>query len=541
MTVLTVSVIINAMTPPQWVVRTLSALHDHELIQINCIFLQSLNDDVVDTPDSKAPLYKAPLYRACKWLSDYIDRPRFPTSPLQPEPLPAQLQAVLVDATKPFEIASPTDLVLHLGNTDTVPPNTPAAKNGIWFVKHEELVDYINVSLLQRPSLLWIHLWKWVGTDLVAPERVGSHALPLQSFSKTDLQTCGFGCLPDFILSRVNWLAQGLDPQLYEANQVSTNNYAADAFPSTPHALTLTQNGFCWRTIRLFFLQTKVRLRKRFQYEQWQLGFLKTNAHAAEHKLQAFRELKPTSNMTWADPHLLIHNGQTHVFFEELEHKENKGRIATAVLTEDGFQDAPKTVLNEPYHLSYPFVFEYENVQYMIPETATRRTIRLYKANAFPDDWEHVGNIMDNINAADTTVFRRDGLWWLFTNGMSHPSVDERDQLLLFHAEDLLSGDWQAHPLNPVVTGVDRARMGGAVYEKDGQLFRPSQYGANRYGFGVNLSMITQLNKTNYQETLVSRLTPESNTEWIGCHTAVHSDELVIVDRLKRVSRLHSG
>jgi len=294
---------------------------------------------------------------------------------------------------------------------------------------------------------------------------------------------------------------------------------------------------FCRRTIALFLAQTKQRLRNRFQDEQWQLGLINSSSHTTEKAVAQFKELTPPKGKIWADPHVVEHDDKTYVFFEELQHRENKGRIAAARLTPEGFEHPPEVVLDETHHLSYPHVFKHNQAYYMIPETAAKQTISLYKSSAFPHGWEKLGDIMNDIDAADTTVLQHGGIWWLFTNGMSHPSVDERDQLLLFYAEDLHSAHWQPHPLNPIVTGVDRARMGGPIYEKNNTLFRVSQYGANRYGYGVNISRIQHISKTDYQETLISRLTPKPDSQWIGCHTAVHTDKIILIDRLRRTRK----
>lgn len=43
--------------------------------------------------------------------------------------------------------------------------------------------------------------------------------------------------------------------------------------------------------------------------------------------------------------------------------------------------------LDEPWHLSYPFVFEHGGQMYMVPEGSKSGALRLYKATKFPLDW----------------------------------------------------------------------------------------------------------------------------------------------------------
>lgn len=529
MKVLNVAVVVNTLTPPQWVVSTLEKLEQNSRVQLSYIILQS----PVETPPLLQTVRQSVLGQiGRKLLYGYINRPRFGLEPCAPVPIPTRLKSLLITAGE-----NPTneqDVVLHLGDVDTNDATLPTAVHGMWVVKHRELTDHIEEAILARRPLLWVHLWQLKNSSL---HRIGSHSLPMQSYSVTDVLSYGFGSLPDLIASRLNWLANGLNPVQYETAQITSSLYPTYAFPKSylPPKMSNIEIGV--RSLILLGLQTKERVRNKFQFEQWQLGFMHQSKHASEYEVSNFQELKPPKNKIWADPHIVVHNNQTHVFFEELEIQENVGRIAWAVLTPEGFADEPKVVLTEDYHLSYPFVFTHDGEFYMMPETAARRTISLYKATDFPEKWERVGNIIENINAADSTLIKHDGLWWLFANGASHPSVDERDQLMLYYSEDVLSGNWQPHPLNPIVTGIDRARMAGPIYQKNGELFRPSQNGATRYGFGVNICKIHSLSKIDYKETLVSQLSPRQHDVWIGAHSATHDNDVTLIDRLRRVPR----
>lgn len=537
-----VTVIVDAITPQQWVVSTLEKLQQTPFLHIDCILLQPISTEDTDDQTSHAIGSQTPKPGGVSNLiTRYIDRPLFPTGPQQSTRLSNGLDQLLLNSTNASindAIPKKTDLVLHLGScSQALPHNTPQAKNGIWFIDTAELNNCVQHNTLTHPALHWLHLWKWTDNTCATVERVASHALPMQSFSTTDINTYTFGALSDFIVSRLNWLANGINPTEREAAQIKPELYNQDAFPLVPGSKQLSNLQCCIRSVGLLLKQSRARLRNLMQHEQWQLAFTHSDGHVFDKAVRDFQSLTPAANTTWADPHLIVDGDKTHVFMEAIDDGQDRGKIAHTVLTQDGFEHVPRTVLEEPHHLSYPFVFKHEEAFYMIPETATRRNITLYKARNFPDGWEKVCNLIDNIDAADTTLFQHDGLWWIFTNGMSHPAVDERDLLMLFYAEDLFSNSWTPHPLNPIVTGVDRSRMAGAIYIKDGDLFRPSQYGAKRYGFGINISNITTLSTTDYQETLVGRLKPSNRSGWIGCHTAVHNDQFIMIDRLQRVSK----
>jgi hypothetical protein len=81
-----------------------------------------------------------------------------------------------------------------------------------------------------------------------------------------------------------------------------------------------------------------------------------------------------------ADPCVFEHAGVDHVFFEEFSYKKRKGVISWSQLQSDGTLSRPSDVLEEPMHLSYPFVFSHQGAVYMVPETSRQREIALYRS-----------------------------------------------------------------------------------------------------------------------------------------------------------------
>src|SRR5918911_245017 len=114
-----------------------------------------------------------------------------------------------------------------------------------------------------------------------------------------------------------------------------------------------------------------------------------------------------------ADPFMLRADGHWHMFFEVMNSRSRKGEIALA-LSRDGLRwDYRQIVLDEPFHLSYPYVFEWRGEHYMIPETLPQRSVRLYRADPFPTQWTFVKNLIDG-EYADPSVFYFKKRWWMF-------------------------------------------------------------------------------------------------------------------------------
>ena len=202
-----------------------------------------------------------------------------------------------------------------------------------------------------------------------------------------------------------------------------------------------------------------------------------------------------------ADP-FLFRDGETwHLFFEVLNRRTGRGEIGLATSGDLTSWKYERIVLAEPFHLSYPQVFEWMGTRYMVPEAHQTSTIRLYRADPFPTGWTYVHTLISGMAFSDATLFRRDDRWWLFTE-TSHPR--RHDTLRLYHADDLF-GEWTEHPASPIVAGDPHtARPAGSVVSIDGSLFRFSQDCAPRYGLSVHAFEITTLTTTEYAERPVN-------------------------------------
>jgi hypothetical protein len=123
---------------------------------------------------------------------------------------------------------------------------------------------------------------------------------------------------------------------------------------------------------------------------------------------------------------------------------------------------------------------------------------------------------------------KKDGLYWLFVNQKSHPACSPFDELFLYFTEDILQPNWQAHPMNPIVSDVRKSRPAGRVFEKEGKWYRPSQDSGLRYGHRVQVQEIVTLTTAEYREVCVQTLEPDSKA--LGIHTLNVGEEGAWID-----------
>jgi hypothetical protein len=249
-----------------------------------------------------------------------------------------------------------------------------------------------------------------------------------------------------------------------------------------------------------------------------------------------FRPLVPPPDRYWADPFVLERGGRSYVFVEEKLRAAGRGYIACLTLDREGGILEEQVVLQRPYHLSYPFVFEHQGETYMLPESAQNRTLDVYRCARFPGAWEYAGTLMRDVYLVDATLLEHAGRWWLFAN-RKDPGGSSWDRLHLFHADSPLSDRWTAHPRNPVVDDLRSARPAGRIFAHRGGLIRPSQDCSRRYGYALKFNRILKLDEREYSEQTEAALVPPRAGRVIGTHTWNSAGGLTVIDTLVRRAR----
>ena len=249
-------------------------------------------------------------------------------------------------------------------------------------------------------------------------------------------------------------------------------------------------------------------------------------------QLKDLYEIHSPQKFTFADSFYAEHEGKSYIFFEEVDDQHPVGFLSVLQVFKDGTYTQPQTILKLDYHLSYPCIFKIGNDWYMIPETFSNKTIELWKCTEFPLKWEKHSNILENIEAVDSTPFYHDGMWYLFTSTRRN-CKKFGDRLDLFFTQDILNPDWKEHPMNPVGLGKIQYRMAGKPFYYQGKLIRPSQDSLKRYGGHIEFKEITKLSPNEYQEKLYETVYPDWLEDDDGCHTIDVHENFVLVDAIR--------
>jgi hypothetical protein len=287
---------------------------------------------------------------------------------------------------------------------------------------------------------------------------------------------------------------------------------------------------------RLAFRYLRGKLRHLVAREQWYLAYRIEDPSSEHEGLDGLTELVPPKDRFWADPFpFRTADGRTFVFFEELSYRDWKGRIMAAEIVDGRPAAPPRPVLERPYHMSYPQVFEWRGTCYMLPETSANRTVTLFRCLSFPDRWIEERDLLRDIDAVDATISEIDGSWWMFVN-VGLPGAGNRDELHLYRAASPL-GPWTPHPRNPVKSDCRSARPAGAPFRRGDALYRPAQNCGGNYGASIVIHRIDELTPEAYRETAVQEIMPDPRSGARRIHTLNRCRGLMVVDLLRHRSR----
>lgn len=251
--------------------------------------------------------------------------------------------------------------------------------------------------------------------------------------------------------------------------------------------------------------------------------------------LWRYKEIKNPKGRFLADPFVIENNGENFIFVEDLFYSDKKGRISVIKVNEQSY-DFQGVVLEEDFHLSFPFVFKDGDDIYMIPETCNNSDIRLYKSAQFPLKWEFEMQLMSDVDAADTMLFKKDDIWFMFTNICSAKMKDHQSELHIFYSDDFKSGKWlPIESGNPVIFSPLKGRNGG-FFTHRGVLYRINQvHGQSHYGKSFKVNEIVMLSKDRYVEKEVSLIEPNFKESSTSTHHFNANDQVAVVDLARSV------
>lgn len=242
----------------------------------------------------------------------------------------------------------------------------------------------------------------------------------------------------------------------------------------------------------------------------------------------AWRVMPDQETAFSADPFPVEWRGRRGVFFELLDYGLGLGEIFYQPFDDCGPVGAPVCALKERWHLSYPFLIEEAGELYMVPEASTSGAITLYRCVDFPAKWEPAAHLIENVEAADATIFRHGGRYWM--TSVVHDQYGGYSDVLAIHHAPSLFGPWGPHRQSPALIDPRYARPAGKVVLHNGALLRPVQDCSQSYGKDLAIMRIDALDPDTFRQSLLRYLSPGGRWPGNRLHTINRFGRLECID-----------
>jgi hypothetical protein len=452
----------------------------------------------------------------------YLDAPRAETRPRTYrayEWIDRRVFGAAGDALAPVPVLDPrplarledVDVVVRLGSTSTL---ADSARFGVWTLSHAELFWEMYRGTTYRTTLeanLPGGERRVLYDSRGRPDRTSLHRSRNQAYWKAS------GAIVRALQQLRERGAAYLDSRPRQHERLRS--------PEAPGPATVVHHA-----ARVSYGVVARRVERIVRREEW---FVAARPLGGS---DGFRRFEAIAQEDFADPFAIDHDGETYVFFERLDHRVGRASIACTRVDAAGSPLEPvHTVLAPQYHVSYPFVFRRGDDVYMIPESLENATVDLYRATAFPSQWELEARLLSGVRAVDATLHDDGSQLWLFLN-VAEPGASVNDELHVY-TSSALDGPWSPHRENPVVSDVARARPAGRIFRRDGMLIRPSQDCSSGYGRAIVLNSIDVLTPTEYRETPIARIEPDWAPGLVGTHTYNATERVEVLDGFRRARR----
>ncbi|KAL3649960.1 Glucosamine inositolphosphorylceramide transferase 1 [Castilleja foliolosa] len=202
-----------------------------------------------------------------------------------------------------------------------------------------------------------------------------------------------------------------------------------------------------------------------------------------------------------ADPFLYVKGDILYLFYETKNSMTMQGDIGVSRSLDKGATWQQLGIaLDEDWHLSYPYVFEYNRNIYMMPEGSAKGDLRLYRATNFPLKWTFDKIIMKK-PLVDSFMIPHNDKFFLFGSDHSPVGANKNGRLEIWHSSSPF-GPWRPHKKNPIYN-TDKsagARNGGRPFIHNGTLYRVGQDCGETYGRRIRAFKISILTTNEFKE-----------------------------------------
>lgn len=268
-----------------------------------------------------------------------------------------------------------------------------------------------------------------------------------------------------------------------------------------------------------------------FSCEIWQAGIIKARTADILSGLQYEIDLEEVdclraknNDFYIADGFAIRDSDRLLLMYEDYTYNSRKGHISGIWFNERDYSfTQPFKLLEETWHLSYPFILRYKGEILVMPECKDHKKVELYRFDINSLKLVPYMTLLDDIEAVDPTLIFHQNHWYLFFTSGRASNVE----LNIWHAENL-EDQFMPHVLNPVKSNIGNSRPAGSFFYLDGKLYRPSQDCSRSYGGRIIINEVKILNEDSFLEMAVNVLEPPKG--FLGLHNLSFAGDSMMFD-----------
>lgn len=191
-------------------------------------------------------------------------------------------------------------------------------------------------------------------------------------------------------------------------------------------------------------------------------------------------------------------------------------------------------------HYSYPYLFEKDGDEFILPEVASHSNQFFCKflsdenGAVFLSERFYLKGL-ENKRIVDGTLLQYKNHWYFFFGESSNAHT-----VLHLWCANTLESEFAPHPNSPVCLSPSSARMGGRICFIENTIYRFGQDNSKGYGESITISKISLLTPENYEEQVCGRVSIENKK---GPHT-IDVDPIhkrILVDYYEEVFSIYAG
>lgn len=277
-----------------------------------------------------------------------------------------------------------------------------------------------------------------------------------------------------------------------------------------------------------------MKLIDRLSYYTWNIGFVEKSISdilaGPDNRLIIHWLKHDFKDHFFADPFLLPKcNDYIEVLVEDFPYYNKKGIIALLVIDQNYNLIEKRTICEQPYHQSYPFVFHHEGKTYVVPEASKSGSLWIYELNTRHDALIN-RKLLINEPLLDPTLCKIGEYWWLFCTKRGKKA---NQNLYVYYSNSPL-GPYNLICNSPLKSDLSSSRPAGCMVEVNGKYYRTAQVCSHSYGEGIAVCIIDDISTTSFSEHQQKTIAPDMFFYPHGLHTLNYTDGLCVVDGLAK-------